>query len=134
MNRENKAYIKIHYFDCTVDEISKTLEVQPTDSWIKGDSIPNRKGNIRRKQSTWAYKSTADPTEPIERHVDSLLKTFESRKDILKKYSKDYYTEITLVIYEYEHCNPGFVLENKMLNKISEWGLTLDVDIYVLLE
>lgn len=134
MDSKNKAYIKIHDFDCSVDEITKALEIQPTDSWIKGDLIPGRKGNIRRRQSTWEYQSVVDTTEPIEKHVGSLLERFKSKKDILKLFSKKYYTELTLVIYEYEHCNPGFLFENKVLTEISELGLTIDVDIYVLLE
>jgi len=134
MKVENKAYIRIHDFECSIDEISNELKLNPSRSWIKGEKVPNRKSDIRRKQSTWEYQSTIDPTEPIEKHIDSLLDTFESKKDVFKKFSKKYYTELTLAIYEYKSCNPGFLLENKMLERISKLGLTLDVDIYVLLD
>lgn len=134
MDSKNKAFIKIHDFECGIDEISDTLEIQPTDSWLKGELIPNRKGNIRRKQSTWEYESTVPISEPIEKHINSLLDTFKSKTEILKEFSHTYYTELTLVIYEYESGNTGLIIEKEVIEKISELGLTLDIDIYVLQE
>jgi hypothetical protein len=131
---ENKVFLRIHEFDCLIEDITSELGIEPTKSWIKGDLIPDREGEIRRKQSTWEYQSQLSQSEYIERHVESLLELVESKKESLQKFSKIYQTELAIVIYEYESPNVGFSLDKEIVQRISDMGLILDVDIYVLIE
>ena len=80
MKTENKVFLRVHEFDCQIDTISNELGVEPSKSWLKNELIPNREGDIRRKQSTWEYQSRLDLTESPERHIESILKLFESKK------------------------------------------------------
>jgi hypothetical protein len=134
MKTENKVFLRVHEFDCPIEDISNELGIKPTKSWLKDELIPNREGDIRRKQSTWEYQSQLNPLDSVEKHIVAILKLFELKKEKLIKYSQEYETEMSIVIYEYESPNVGFSLEKQMIQKISSFGLVLDVDVYVLLE
>lgn len=129
---EFKVYIKIHEFDCSIEEITNLIGINPTKAWLKGDVIPNRKGNIKRGISSWILQSALSTDNKIEDHIDYLLNIVKSNYEVFKKLLQKYNGELTIVIYSYVENNLGFTLAADKLKDFINIGFTLDVDIYYL--
>jgi len=129
---ENKVYFRLHDFEGEPDEITKKLLLNPTNSWKKGDVIPNRKGDIRRKQSTWELMSSRDVGDSIEDHLESLLNQIEKNQAVFKQMIKKYSSELSIVMYLYDDFNPGINLKPNIIKRIADLELEIDFDIYFL--
>jgi hypothetical protein len=66
---KSKVFLKIHNFDCSVEEISEIIGTQPTISWLVGDLIPGSKNNIKRKTSSWQLLADVQETALISEHI-----------------------------------------------------------------
>jgi hypothetical protein len=127
---ENKVFIRIHEFDCSLDEITSKLQLKPTSGWLKGDLIPNRKQPVYRKQSTWELKASVSHDSPVEVHIEYLLNAIEPVKDIFKSLVSKYEGELAIVSHIREDFNPGMNFSSTLVKRMSELGLEIDFDIY----
>lgn len=127
---ENKVFIRIHEFDCSLEEITSKLQLKPTNGWLKGDLIPNRKQPVYRKQSTWELKASEAPDSPVEAHIEFLLNAIEPVKDAFKSLVSKYEGELAIVSHIRDDFNPGMHFNSALVKRVSELGLEIDFDIY----
>jgi hypothetical protein len=127
---ENKVFIRIHEFDCTLEEITSKLQLKPTNGWLKGDLIPNRKQPIYRKQSTWELKAAVPADSPVEIHIEFLLNAIEPIKDVFKSLTSKYEGELAIVSHIREDFNPGMHFNTTLVKRVAELGLEIDFDLY----
>ncbi len=125
------AWFAIYNFDCKPDEISEKLGIKSTETWLKGDNKPFGKGKIRIRENIWKLKSTVDVKEPIEKQLQELINILRPVKDIVKSFSKKYYTEFGCAIYLNDY-NSGVHLDKVIITEITDLGAELDFDIYSL--
>ena len=133
-----RVYFRLHEFECNPDDITLQLNIHPTDSWMKNDLIPNRKGDIRRRHSTWQLRVQEDieqsmDYDSVDFHLEKLLtQLYSSNVKVLKKLIDKYEAEISVVISDFNGHNPGFSINATNLKKIAELGVDMDFDIYAL--
>lgn len=133
MSIENKVFARIHEFDCSLEEITSKLKLNPTNGWLRGELIPNRKQNVYRKQSTWELKASVSPDSPVNEHVEFLLNAIEPRKEAFKELVNKYEGELSVVSFFKEDFNPGINLSNALIKRIADLGLEIDFDLYFFL-
>ncbi len=130
MSIENKVFVRIHEFDCSLEEISSKLQLKPTNGWLKGELIPNRKQPVYRKQSTWELKASVSSDSPVETHVESLLSVIEPVKEVFKALVSKYEGELSIVSHIREDFNPGMHFDSTLIKRVAELGLEIDFDLY----
>lgn len=129
---KNSVLIKIHDFECSIDEISNLLSVSPSEAWLKGDQIPGRQGNIKRKHSTWQLRANVPSHVSIEEHLEYLLPIIKKNQETFRNLCDKYDCELTFVRYLYQEFNPGFTFDKEFLRLVASIGFNIDIDIYML--
>ena len=134
---ENTTTLKLLSFDCSPDEITKTLNLEPTLTGIKGEEYsygPRDKGLKKPwKHNYWEYRIVRNENTWIGEQINHFIETIiEPRKEKLKEIIKTCEGEFSIVQYYYDGCTPGYNFENKYLKTICEIGADLDIDIFCL--
>jgi len=129
---ETKVSLKIHDFDCSIDEITTLVDIVSTKVLQKGDLLPNRNIEMHRKFSSWILESGMDIHASVEEHIDALINTISPRIKVLKDLIITYNGELAIVIYAYSECNIGAYIDKEKLGILLDLGVALDIDIYFL--
>lgn len=122
--------LKVHDFECSIEDISRKLGAAPVESWLKGEIIPNRDGKTVRRNSSWIIKDSFEDSTFINQKITDLLKSIKTSELIVL--SEKYLCELSVVMKCHNENNIGFNFDKEMLNKISGLGIELDIDIYIL--
>lgn len=71
------VYFSIFGDDFSVYEVTEKLSITPTQSYKKGDSIPNRSSNMVRKETSWGlatgYQVSLDVNNQLQQIIQRLL-------------------------------------------------------------
>lgn len=116
-----------HYF-------SKLVKITPTSFWFKGDSIPNRKINLVRKETCWEYSSEFLETLFLEDLTISISDKFNPSIEKISNYiTKNFLeTKIFLVIEIINKETPAIFFSKEFLEFVTKMNGEIDVDMYVL--
>lgn len=128
----SKVYLKIHDFECPIEDINNALGLLPTKSWVKGDVVNESKALIVRKNSVWQIESNVSEQAPVEEHIKFMLDLITVKSTLLKQFTRKYESELTIVskCNKNEEFNYGFFIDIESLTLISDVGLSIDMDIY----
>ncbi|MCW3076361.1 MAG: hypothetical protein JWO32_970 [Bacteroidetes bacterium] len=134
---ENIVELKISDFDTDPKHISDLLDLNPTTTWNKRDEYIfgyKRKGIKKiRENNYWEYRSTNISNDWIGDHIEEFIEEIIiPRKSILKEITDQFHTELSIVQYMYEGCNPGLYFDKKTIKVFNECGLELNIDLYIL--
>ncbi len=129
--KENHVSFVICDFECLPEEITKQIGIEPTNTWLKDEVRVVGKGKVRIRQNTWNLKSELPLTDSVEKHLLHLLDKLAPHKKIINELGKKYYVEFSCGLYFYE-VNPGIHLDNKVIKRIAELNVKLDLDMYCL--
>jgi hypothetical protein len=134
---ENSARLKLTGFAPPPDEVTALLGLKPAATGQKGQ--PYQVGNklitnMKWPQNHWEVRSTLAADEPLAAHLEQLLQQLKPKRAALKELLGTCQGELTLVSYLQEERNPNFRLSPELLREITELGLSLEVDIYLLEE
>ncbi|SCC63871.1 protein of unknown function [Chitinophaga costaii] len=129
---ETKVYLKIHDFDCSIEEITALIGIEPSKAGQKGDLLPKRNIELHRKFSSWVLESGVDIHASVDEHVDALINTITPRIKILKNLIATYNGELTIVVYTHSEYNIGMYIDKVKLGILLDLGVSLDIDIYFL--
>jgi len=126
---ETYAYFYVSDFDCEPNEISKILELEPTEVFVKGELL-NEKRDRRRLRSEWIYKSTLPLSEAFQdAHLENLInKLYKKKSKILELKSR--YTIGINCVGTYINVNAGFNLSAELLLSCANLGVSIDFDLY----
>lgn len=117
------------YFD--LDTISNKLNLNPTESWKKGEVVPNRK--TVRRDTTWSYALRTKETIDLDEELTNLVNIFDSKREILKKlkllFELEYLILITINIENQE--TPAMTIKIPNINFINDIACELEFDTYV---
>jgi hypothetical protein len=121
------AYFYVTDFECDATEISKQLQLVPTETRHKGDTI---NAHRKRLRNDWHLHSPLPRTENAQdRHLAALLELLESKREQVLKVSATYDCGISCVGY-YTDENPGFHLDPDLISRLASFGLSVDFDLY----
>ena len=135
---EHIVSFKILDYDCTSDEITSVLELEPTKIGIKGQKYeigPKHKRITKTwKQNRWIYEVLVKRNNHwVGNQIDDFIKNvITPRQHKLKNIISTCRAEFKIVQYLYDSFNPGLHFSNSQLKIITDIGADIDVDIYVL--
>ncbi len=126
MDGEGKSEIKVKLviadFECSPEEITKILEINPTKTWLKGEPVLPTARNFH-KQNGWVLQSPNNSVNStVDAQVESLLSIIAPHVDKFATLPKDVYIELSCVIFTDSDRFPavGFSYNTiRMLAKIS---------------
>jgi len=130
-DHQTYAYFYVTGYQCSPEEITNILGVEPTDTWVKGEKWGTN--NIReRKESSWIFKTNKSENDYYSNyHFKELLEKIEGIKGKLKNLPKECDIGITYVPTCY-FPNVAVILDSELIQKIASLGLSVDFDIYSL--
>lgn len=114
------------------DEISKLLEIQPSDSWEKGD-----KGKYTAKQqyACWKLQSVSQELLDIDSLINEVIDQLEDKVDLINetkaKMGCETVLEIVMQIDINDEVSAPFIGHDKRtISFLYQTGTTTDIDIY----
>ncbi len=131
----NKSHIRFCVYDFGDDPsvVTKSIGLEPTKSFSKGQSIPNQQ-NAFWHRSAWELQSPLPLSDEIEAHLGALLTVLESNIESVRKAKEIFEAGISCAIYYHEGFNQGILLPEAMVRRIAKLGLSIDFDLYFLAE
>ena len=137
--RINKNHIEIKFFDFEVshDEITRRLNLQPTNFWVKGDKYLVGPADMRteknRNKNYWGHEVKTESNDWVgelaNKFIDEIV---VPRTKMIKELTDEYHGEFSVVQYMYDGCNPGLYFDKRQIKILNDCGLELNIDIYVL--
>lgn len=133
-----RVSLRILDFDFDPEEITFFTGVLPSKIWRKGDLLhPNAKTAII-KQNGWEVSPDVGQHEIFNDQVEALMSKIKPFLQKLIDVSKDYYTELSCVLYLYynedEECRPtpSISFNSETVEILSKLKANIDIDLYVL--
>ena len=125
------AYFYVSDFDGDASEITHKLELEPTQTWHKGD-VWLRAPRLR-PESNWEIHSSIDRSEIfLDAHIEAVLDIIEPKKaQILELQAQGCTIGINCVGLYYD-AHPGFNLPAKLLSRLAAFSMDVDFDLYCL--
>ena len=137
LKNEYAAWFILLGFECSPDDITQKLGVEPTETRLKGEMREIGEGKHRREkeniENAWILRSELPRNTPIEKHIENLLNKIAPHKQNFIDVAKSYVFQFNCAIYYYE-ANPGILLSPTILKKAGELNIPLSFDIYCLAE
>src|SRR5262245_59029701 len=123
LTRREYAYFSVTG-DGSPDNITKVLG-EPSQSWGVGDPGPSGP----RKFMRWKLESGLDDTEPLEKHIDSLLAVLGPKSIGLQRLMPRYNLTLQCVGY-YPASGHGAHFGRDTVRRVADLGLAIDLDFY----
>lgn len=126
------------YFD--IDELTKRLNIKPSESWYKNDKIERSTGKgklnpsvLLRKETSWKYSTGyiesfyLDEVSPIfirqiTPHTASIME-FLAQNDLRVK--------IDLVVNAYIDASPSLIFSPEFIDLAKQLNIGIEVDLYI---
>ena len=124
------AYFYVSDFEGDASEITRKLELEPTETWHKGDAwLPVK----TRPFSRWKLHSPIDRSEIfLDAHIEAVLDLIElKRAQILELQTQGCTIGINCVGSYYD-AHPGFGLSANLLSRLAAFSFDVDFDLYCL--
>jgi hypothetical protein len=111
--------------------VTKRIGLEPTKSFVKGDSFPNH-SKSRRQHSIWEIQSPLPLSVDVEEHIEALLSFLESNIEAVQKAKENFEVGVSCAVYYHEGCNQGFYLTESIIERLAKLNLSIDFDLYFL--
>ena len=130
MTERNKyrAYFTV-FGEFDPEDMSKALGLQPTRAWRKGDV--NAETGLERNHTRWSLESRLQESEPLEFHVDDVLKQLKGAIGTVRELAAQYNGTLQLVAYLHT-AYPGLCMDIEQVKSLADLGLGFDCDFYYL--
>ena len=122
------AYFRIAAADLPIGEISSALDLEPTETWLRGDA---GKHTPSRPDSGWCYHSPLPRTETnLGAHIEALLPLLKAREHAIHALSERYETYLVCVGKYDNSASPGPFISRESITLLASLGVALDADLY----
>jgi hypothetical protein len=79
---ETHSTLRVFSDDLAPEEISRVLQIEPTESFRTGDA--HSQGKLRRKANGWLYSTQKIcDSKDTRRHIDTILSKLEGKQDVV---------------------------------------------------
>lgn len=116
--------------DLVPDDITQLLGINPTKSYTKGDVSRGKVYDRIHKIGVWLYSLERCAGVSLEDRIDRLFNQLTANlsvwRELTTKFDADLFCGLWL-----KRWNRGLDLSQQMLQRISERGLSINLDIYV---
>lgn len=125
---ETYSALRIFSDNIPPEEITRLLQIQPTDRFQKGDS--HSQGKLKRKANGWFYSTEKlSESKDTRRHMDLILRALDGREGAVKKLRLDG-CEIDITTYWVSVGHGGPWLMPQQMLKLGTLGIGVWWDIY----
>lgn len=121
------SLILINY-SCSHDDISAAFGVVPSATWNVGDPLPSGRP---RKTKGWRYWSSLPLTATQEEHAAHLLDQLKPNFAKLQALGWPK-AVLSFAVESWNGDRPALGLEHRLMGRMVEMKLHLDIDLYVL--
>ena len=130
-NTNIKAEFLIFSNELHPNIITEKLEINPTQSWVKGDDIKGK--NHKKEDNCWIISTEYEESLDINNQLSQLLVILQDQKEMLiefkKKYDMKYIVEIVVKIRDEQ--TPAMYFERECITFINDIQAVIDIDLYV---
>ncbi len=130
MNHEIKLSLIITGFEESPGEITQTVGIVPTQTWLKGELIDNR-AIVKHKENGWRL-SSGIKEGTFEDHLGSLFSILKPSLDKVITVCKKYHGELFCALYMSEGSEdslPAIHFDKSTISLLSQLGI--EVDLYI---
>lgn len=112
---------------------SKLVDQDPTDHWVKGDIVKNRKINILRKETAWEYEIDYIVTWDLDEVAELFLHKFSPYVDIIANYIEinELMSKFDFVIEMTEEAKPSCYFFKNFIDFTAKIGAEIGISLYV---
>jgi len=129
MRSEIRASLIVAGFACPHENVTAAFGVEPSEIWSVGDRTPS--GRRIRKMTGWRLWSDLPLTATMEEHAAHLLTQLKVDSEKLKALGSRE-SALSFAVESWNGDRPALGLEHKLMAKLVEMKLDLDIDLYVL--
>jgi hypothetical protein len=132
---KNKSSLKLEIsifgdsFD--LDNLTKSLKMEPTSKWNKGEKNPNHL-SPPRQETSWNLEFYNSSRLDLEIVTEELISKMEPHIQIINNFSNDndLIVKLFLLIEVSENNKPALYLNSKFIAFLSRINAELDIDYY----
>lgn len=126
------VYFSLFGMEFPIEEITERLEITPTETYNKGDLIPNRSRPLYRKETSWdlgtGYQASLDVNDQLQKIIIKLKNKASIINEIKDAYSVE--CKFFIVVKIEEGNTPGLYLDKEIIKFASSIEAEFDVDLY----
>jgi hypothetical protein len=115
-----------------IDEVTEKLKVTPTETYKKGDLIPNRSTVRYRKETSWdlgtGYQDSLDVNDQLQQIVGKLQHKSSTINEIKQAYSLE--CKFFIVIKIDKGNSPALYMDKEIIKFASSIEAEFEVDLY----
>ena len=127
-----KAIFSIYGDEFEILDVTKTLNIEPTKTYKKGECIKNKK-NLFRKETLWEISTDYEECVDINHVLKKILCKIENKSELLLNIKKSYNLDIKFdfVVCVENNETPAMCLSKETISFMSKIESSVDFDIYV---
>lgn len=127
-----RVYFSIFGDTFPLEHVTEKLGISPTNTYRKGDIIPNRSRTLLRKETSWdldtGYQESRDVNEQLQQIINQLRNKVPIISEIKNIYSVE--CKFFIVVEIEEGKTPGLYLDREVINFASNIEAEFDIDLY----
>ena len=126
-----RVYFSLFGDDFPIDDITEKLEVTPTETYKKGDLIPNR-STIRRNETSWDLGTGYQVSLDVNDQFQQIIGKLQNKASIINEIKEAYFLECKFfIVIKIEQGNtPALYLDKDIIKFASSIEAEFDVDLF----
>ncbi len=129
MRTEIRASLILVNYSCSHDDVATAFGVEPSRTWNVGDLLPS--GRRPHKTKGWRFWSSLPLTATMKEHAIHLLDQLKPDSAKLTTLDPEV-AQLSFAVESWNGARPPLGLDRKLMAKLVEMKLDLDIDLYVL--
>ena len=129
MRTEMRASLILLNYSCGHEAVTAAFGVAPSRTWNVGDPLPS--GRRPHKSKGWRLWSSLPLTATMKEHAIHLLDQLKPDPEKLAMLDAEV-ADLSFAVESWNGARPPLGLDRKMMARLVEMKLVLDIDLYVL--
>lgn len=129
MRTEMRASLILLNYSCGHEAVTAAFGVAPSRTWNVGDPLPS--GRRPHKSKGWRLWSSLPLTATMKEHAIHLLDQLKPDPEKLAMLDPEV-ADLSFAVESWNGARPPLGLDRKMMARLVEMKLDLDIDLYVL--
>lgn len=125
-------YFSLYGDDFPIDEVTEKLRVTPTETYKKGDIIPNRSPICYRKETSWDLGTNYQESIDVNKHLQGIVDKLQNKSITINEIKDTYSLECKFfIVITIENGNtPALYMDKEIIKFASSIEAEFDVDLY----
>lgn len=128
-----RVYFSLFGDEFPIPNVTEKLGIIPTETYKKGDLIPNRSPLILRKETSWTIDTGYQVSLDVSNQLQQIINQLKNKVSIINEIKKTYSLKCKFfIILQIENGDtPGLYLDNKQIEFANSIKAEFDIDLYV---